>query len=104
MTAGVMNSEVVMTRTVVQLKCHDAQRAQWMASAEAAGVSFSEWARRALDEQVGLERAVSEERVTTGVGEAPAPRISAVPRRPTSSALAAALGHDLAAKFRPDPR
>jgi hypothetical protein len=77
---------------VRSVKASDEEWTAWEGAAAAAGLSVNGWMRRAANEQVGLERAVSEE----------------VPVRPVpvirSSAQAAAVSFDLAGKFRPDPR
>lgn len=51
-----------MTRVVVQVRCHDrAQKDGWTARASAAGLSLSEWLRRAGDDQAALEESLERE-------------------------------------------
>lgn len=102
---------------VFPIRATEAERAGWQLAAEGAALSFNAWARRSLNEQAEMERALAREALTEAArgqsvsaemsspekgaadpgGHAHSPRLNGGP-------FAVSVSADLGGKFRPDPR
>lgn len=56
-----------MPSKVFPLRASEEERAKWQRSAEAQGISFNAWARRALNEQAALEAALRRQEERDGL-------------------------------------